>query len=170
MAQVWDNQRRRSGLACKQVLFCSKLSSRSGMGACNLSLYFSNRVFHTPDQFHSTEVQNALCAPRGVFCSKGPSVTRYTLTKIKGSNYLFIYVMNPALQGLVQRSRRLARGNLKAVHLKSNICICQFLHYFGLFFTFDSSTFTFDSSTSLFSGLFLKTGWESWSDFNSETA
>lgn len=47
--------------------------------------------------------------------------------------YLFI-LMNPALQGLVQRSRRLVRGNLKAVYLKSKtICICQFLHYFGLF-------------------------------------
>lgn len=106
-----------------------------------MSLYFSNTiyslgtkkhalcvlVFHTPDQFCNTEVQNALCAPRGAFCSICPSVN---LSLQSLTLEVLLFFMHPALQGGVWRSRWLERCNLKAVHLKSSICLCSFLCYF----------------------------------------
>lgn len=105
-------------------------------------------MFHTPDQFHSTEVRNASCAPRGAFYSICPSVTLSLHSPTLKALCFFFFCFFSCTQHSRDGSRWLERWNLKAVHLKSSICICNFFHYFGLFFflfffTFNLSPFLY---------------------------
>lgn len=85
-----------------------------------------------------------VCTSGSVLFNMSFSYTLFTLSNIEGSVFFFLFFfMHPAQQGWVQRSRWLERWNLKAVHLKSSICICNFFHYYFFFFTFNLSPFLY---------------------------